>query len=49
MELALENLKSGKPMSKDASVTMKQFEDIVELDYWSSIEKKFAPSAEKDE
>lgn len=49
MELALENLKSGKQMSKDASVTMKQFEDIVELDFWSSIEKKFAPSAEKDE
>jgi 2-methylisocitrate lyase-like PEP mutase family enzyme len=49
METALENLKEGKPMPKDRSVTMKQFEDIVEMDYWSKIEKKFSPSAAKDE
>jgi 2-methylisocitrate lyase-like PEP mutase family enzyme len=49
MERALENLKKGKPMSDKDSVTMKQFEDIVEMDYWSSIEKKFSPSSAKDE
>jgi 2-methylisocitrate lyase-like PEP mutase family enzyme len=49
MQNALENLKSGKPMSKDDSVDMKEFEKIVEMDYWTAIEKKFSPSAEKDE
>jgi 2-methylisocitrate lyase-like PEP mutase family enzyme len=49
IETALKNLKQGEPMKKDEAVTIKQFEDIVDMDYWSSIEKKFKPSAHKDE
>jgi hypothetical protein len=45
MQRALENLKHGKPMPKEEAVDMKEFEEIVELDYWKSIEEKFSPSA----
>jgi 2-methylisocitrate lyase-like PEP mutase family enzyme len=38
-----------KAMEKDKAVTMKEFEDIVEMGYWQSIEKKFEPSSGKDE
>ena len=49
IENALKNLKKGQSMDKNANITIKQFEEIVDMDYWSSIEKKFKPSAHKDE
>lgn len=45
IEQALKNLEKGKPMPEDTSVTMKQFEDIVDFKYWASIEEKFEPSS----
>ena len=31
-----------KPMPKDSSVTMKEFEKIVDMQYWAKIEKEFS-------
>jgi len=45
IEQALKNLEKGKPMPEDTSVTMKQFEDIVDMKYWANIEEKFEPSS----
>lgn len=44
---ALTDLKSGKPMPKNESVTMMEFEKIVDIAYWKSIEKKILPLGEK--
>lgn len=49
MENALDNLRHGKPMPAKEAVDMKEFENIVEMDYWMKIEKKFSPSSPKDE
>jgi hypothetical protein len=44
---ALNDLKSGKPMPKSESVTMMEFEKIVDIAYWNSIEEKILPLGEK--
>jgi 2-methylisocitrate lyase-like PEP mutase family enzyme len=41
MERAAYDLRMGRPMPTDESVDMKTFEQIVDLPYWSEIEKKF--------
>lgn len=41
IELAVSDLKRGRPLSKSDSVDMEQFETIVELPYWRGIEEKF--------
>ncbi len=48
MQQALETLKKGKPMPEDRTVTMKEFEKIVQKQHWASIEKKFSPSSDAD-
>ncbi len=45
-ELALERLKAGEPMPKATSVDMVQFEAIVDLPRWKSIEERFPESRE---
>jgi 2-methylisocitrate lyase-like PEP mutase family enzyme len=40
---AAKDLRNGKPLSKEHSVDMGEFLDIVQLDHWKQIEKKFAP------
>jgi 2-methylisocitrate lyase-like PEP mutase family enzyme len=47
IQLALNHLKAGLPMSEDASVTMFQFEKIVDIAYWKAIEQKALPLGEK--
>jgi 2-methylisocitrate lyase-like PEP mutase family enzyme len=46
IELALDNLRKGRQMQEDISVTMDQFEDIVDLQYWKGIEEKYGKSFE---
>ena len=41
IERALADLKAGREMSKKDSVTMKEFEQIVDLPFWSQIETRF--------
>jgi 2-methylisocitrate lyase-like PEP mutase family enzyme len=41
IQQSLDRLYNGKPMQEDEAVTMKQFEKIVDMDYWLAIEKKF--------
>ena len=41
IELAVSDLKRGRPLSQSDSVDMAQFERIVELPYWRGIEDKF--------
>jgi len=47
IQRALEDLKAGRPMPKDDSVTMDEFEKIVDIAYWKSIEEKAMPLGEK--
>lgn len=47
MQRALADLKAGRPMPKDESVTMDEFERIVDIAYWKSIEEKALPLGEK--
>jgi len=47
MQRALEDLKAGRPMPKDDSVTMDEFEKIVDIAYWKSIEEKAMPLGER--
>jgi len=42
VQKALGNLLKEKPMPKDSSVTMKEFEKIVDMQYWAKIEKEFS-------
>jgi 2-methylisocitrate lyase-like PEP mutase family enzyme len=44
---ALSDLKNGKPMPQNESVTMMEFEKIVDIAYWKSIEEKALPLGEK--
>lgn len=44
-ERALADLRKGIPMAEEEGVSMKDFEDIVELPYWKNLEKKFEPSS----
>ena len=41
IQRALADLKAGREMPKKDSVTMKEFEQIVDLPFWSEIETKF--------
>src|SRR4051812_49420336 len=43
LQRAAEDLRAGKPLDPKESVDMDEFLDIVELDHWQAIEKKFAP------
>jgi hypothetical protein len=47
LQRSLANLKAGRPMPKDESVTMNQFERIVDIVYWKSIEQKALPLGER--
>lgn len=47
LQRSLANLKAGRPMPKDESVTMNQFERIVDIVYWKSIEQKTVPLGER--
>jgi 2-methylisocitrate lyase-like PEP mutase family enzyme len=47
MQRALADLKVGRPMPKDDSVTMDEFETIVDIAYWKSIEEKALPLGER--
>jgi hypothetical protein len=44
---ALSDLKAGRPMPNDESMTMNEFEKIVDIAYWKSIEEKALPLGEK--
>ena len=44
---ALNDLKAGKPMPKNESVTMMEFEKVVDIAYWKSIEEKAPPLGER--
>src|SRR5437868_4880046 len=44
---ALEDLKAGKPMPEKESVTMLQFEKLVDIAYWKAIEQKAIPLGER--
>ena len=44
---ALEDLKAGRPMPKQESVSMMEFEKIVDIAYWKSIEQKAVPLGER--
>lgn len=47
IQRALADLKQGKPMPKDRSVTMLEFEKIVDIAYWKSIEQSALPLGER--
>jgi len=44
---ALEDLKAGRPMPKQEGVSMMEFEKIVDIAYWKSIEQKAVPLGER--
>jgi len=44
LQQAAKDLRAGKPLDADDSVSMKEFLQIVELNHWQEIEKKFAPN-----
>jgi 2-methylisocitrate lyase-like PEP mutase family enzyme len=44
---ALADLKKGRPMRQDAAVSMTEFEAIVDIAYWKSIEEKALPLGER--
>jgi hypothetical protein len=41
IERALEALAQGKPLAPSASLDMAAFEEVIELDKWAEIEKRF--------
>jgi 2-methylisocitrate lyase-like PEP mutase family enzyme len=41
IQQALKNLKDGKEIPKESSVDLKEFEKIVDMQYWAGIEKKY--------
>jgi 2-methylisocitrate lyase-like PEP mutase family enzyme len=47
IQRALADLKQGKPMPKNESVTMTEFEKIVDIVYWKSIEQSALPLGER--
>jgi 2-methylisocitrate lyase-like PEP mutase family enzyme len=47
IQRALANLKQGKPMPERESVTMLEFEKIVDIAYWKSIEENALPLGER--
>jgi hypothetical protein len=40
-------LKAGRPMPKQEAVSMMEFEEIVDIAYWKSIEEKAMPMGER--
>jgi 2,3-dimethylmalate lyase len=44
---ALDDLKAGRPMPKQEAVSMMEFEEIVDIAYWKSIEEKAMPMGER--
>ena len=47
VQRALADLKAGLPMPASESVTMTEFEKIVDIAYWKSIEEKALPLGER--
>lgn len=47
IQRALADLKQGKPMPKNDSVTMMEFEKIVDIAYWKAIEQSALPLGER--
>jgi 2-methylisocitrate lyase-like PEP mutase family enzyme len=47
IQRALTDLKAGVPMSENDSVTMTEFEKLVDIAYWKSIEEKAMPLGER--
>ena len=47
MQRALHNLKAGRPMSKVDGVGMFEFEKIVDIAYWKSVEQQALPLSER--
>jgi len=43
----LEDLKAGRPMPKQESVSMMEFEKIVDIAYWKAVEEKALPVGER--
>ena len=41
IERGLADLRQGKPMSKTDAVNLMEYEDIVDVGYWSTVEKRF--------
>jgi 2-methylisocitrate lyase-like PEP mutase family enzyme len=46
IQQAAKDLRAGKPLDKNESVDMDEFEKIVELRHWQEIEKRFKPADE---
>ena len=44
---ALDDLKAGRPMPKRESVSMMEFEEIVDIAYWKAVEEKALPMGER--
>jgi 2-methylisocitrate lyase-like PEP mutase family enzyme len=47
IQRALTDLKTGRPMPQEDAVNMTQFEKIVDIVYWKSIEQKALPLGER--
>jgi hypothetical protein len=47
IQRALTDLKAGRPMPDNDSVTMAEFKKLVDIAYWKSIEEKAIPLGEK--
>lgn len=47
IQQALKNLYKGKPMDQSQAVKMKEFEKIVDIDFWSKIESRFSRSRDQ--
>jgi 2-methylisocitrate lyase-like PEP mutase family enzyme len=47
VQRALADLKAGRPMPQEDAVSMMQFEKIVDIVYWKSIEQKALPLGER--
>lgn len=47
VQRALADLKAGRPMPQEDGVTMTQFEKIVDIVYWKTIEQKALPLGER--
>jgi 2-methylisocitrate lyase-like PEP mutase family enzyme len=47
IQRALTDLKAGRPMPDNDSVTMTEFEKLVDIAYWKSIEEKPVPLGER--
>ena len=47
MERAIEDIQRGRPMPKHEAVTMTEFEKIVDIAYWKSVEQQAIPLGER--